>query len=136
MGDNKEIIDDMQKHTGDYAVSLDELMRSQLGEKANKIVASFKKTILIKDYETEVIEVTNEIELEDELSGIERMLLCSMLEAKMEYAVYINLYNKGRISKTEYNNRKQGLEQELGIIKKKAEVLVGIDRVRKYFQGA
>ena len=40
------------------------------------------------------------------------------------------------IIKAEYNNRKQGLEQELGIIKKKAEVLVGIDRVRKYFQGA
>lgn len=117
-------------------VSLDELMNSQLGEKANKIVASFKKTILIKDYETEVVEITNEIELEEELTGIERMLLCSMLEAKMEYTVYINLLQKGMISQQTYNNRKYGLEEELGTLKKKAEEMVGSDRISKYFQRA
>ena len=113
-------------------ISMDDIMQASLGEVSNKLTVTFKKTVLIRDYETEVIESTTSIELDHPVSAIERMFITAVLEIQMEYTAYINLAAKGLITQTQLLQRKQMLEEGLFSIKFKAESLLGAGIVDKY----
>ena len=113
-------------------ISMDTIMNASLGEVSNKLTVTFKKTVLIRDYETEVIEATNSVEFEQPLVGIERMFVTAVMEIQMEYTAYINLLSKGLITKTEFANRKVALEEGLYSIKFKADQILGTGVIDKY----
>ena len=115
-------------------ISMDDVMEASFGEVSNNITVTFKKTVLIRDYETEVIEATNNVVFEKPLSGIERMFVCAVIEMQMEYTVYVNLMSKGLITKTEFSNRKQRLEEALYSIKFKADQILGEEAIDKYLK--
>ena len=113
-------------------INMDTIMNASLGEVSNKLTVTFKKTVLIRDYETEVIEATNSVEVEQPLVGIERLFVTAVMEIQMEYTAYINLLSKGLITKTEFANRKEALEEGLYSIKFKADQILGTGVIDKY----
>lgn len=115
-------------------LSLDKIMEASLGEISNKISVTFKKTVLIRDYETEVIEATNIVEFDHNLSGIERMFVSAIIEVQMEYTTYINLLTKGLITKGVFEQRKKNLEEALYSIKYKADQILGAGVIDKYLE--
>ena len=115
-------------------ISMDNIMEASLGEVSNKLTVTFKKTVLIRDYETEVIEATNNVEFDHPLIGIERMFVTAILEIQMEYTAYINLTTKGLITNTQFQQRKEELEQNLYNIKVKADQILGAGVIDKYLE--
>lgn len=116
------------------AISMDRIMEASLGEVSNKITVTFKKTVLIRDYETEVIEATNSVEFDHPLIGIERMFVTAILEIQMEYTAYVNLASKGIITQSQLTERKLMLEQSLYTIKVKADQILGAGVIDKYLE--
>ena len=116
------------------AISMDRIMEASLGEVSNKITVTFKKTVLISDYETEVIEATNSVEFDHPLIGIERMFVTAILEIQMEYTAYVNLASKGIITQSQLTERKTMLEQSLYTIKVKADQILGAGVIDKYLE--
>ena len=114
------------------AISMDNIMEASLGEVSNRLTVTFKKTVLIRDYETEVIEATNSVEFDHPLISIERMFVTAILEIQMEYTAYINLASKGIITQTQLSERKLMLEQSLYSIKVKADQILGVGNIDKY----
>lgn len=113
-------------------VSMDKIMEASFGEVSNKLTVTFKKTVLIKSYETEVIESTTSLDLDEPLTGIERMFISAILEIQMEYTTYINLTLKGLVTESEFLQRKQVLEESLYSIKYKADLILGPGKIDKY----
>lgn len=113
-------------------IDMNKVMEASLGEVSNKITVTFKKTVLIRDYETEVIEATNSVEFDRPLIGIERMFVSAIIETQMEYTTYVNLMSKGLITKSEFATRKQTLEETLFSIKYKADQILGEGVIDKY----
>lgn len=115
-------------------ISLDDVMEASLGEVSNKLTVTFKKTVLVRDYETEVIEATTSVDLDKPLTGIERMFVTAILEIQMEYTVYCNLTAKGLVTQSKLAERKQALEEGLYAIKYKADTLLGPGVIDKYIK--
>lgn len=115
-------------------LTMDNIMDASFGEVANELTVNFKKTVLVRSYETEVIEATTTVKLDEPLKGIERMFVQALLQVQMEYTVYISLVAKGLVTVTDFNERKQCLEQEVNIIKAKADQLLGIGVIDRYIQ--
>lgn len=113
-------------------IDMNKVMEASLGEVSNKLTVTFKKTVLIRDYETEVIEATNSVEFDKPLIGIERMFVSAIIETQMEYTTYVNLMSKGLITKSEFATRKQTLEETLFSIKYKADQILGEGIIDKY----
>ena len=113
---------------------MDTILDASLGEVSNKLTVTFKKTVLIRDYETEVIEATNSVEFDHALIGIERMFVCAIIEIQMEYTVYVNLVSKGLITNSQLKERKKVLEQSLYSIKVKADQILGVGKIDKYLK--
>lgn len=84
------------------AISMDNIMQASFGEISNDLTVTFKKTVLLRQYETEVIESTSTVKFDHPLIGIERMFVTAILEIQMEYTAYINLTTKGLITNTQF----------------------------------
>lgn len=114
------------------AISMDNIMEASLGEISNDLTVTFKKTVLLRQYETEVIESTSTVKFDHPLIGIERMFVTAILEIQMEYTAYVNLTSKGIITQTQLSERKLMLEQSLYSIKVKADQILGVGVIDKY----
>lgn len=115
-------------------INMDDVMQASLGEVSNKLDVTFKKTVLVRDYETEVIEATTSLDLEHPVSGVERMFIAAILEIQMEYTVYCNLAAKGMVTASKLKERKQALEEGLYAIKYKADIILGQGVIDKYIK--
>ena len=118
--------------TAESRISMEDIMNASFGEVSNKITVTFKKTVLIRDYETEVFEATNTVEFDHPLVGIERMFVAAIMQIQMEYTGYINLTAKGLITQSELALRRKSLEEGLYCIKYKADEILGKDVINKY----
>lgn len=116
----------------DNRISMDKIMEASLGEVSNKLTVTFKKTVLIRDYETEVIESTITVDLEEELTAIERMFVTALLQVQMEYTAYCNLAAKGIVTVQQLAERKAMLEEGLYNIKYKADQILGAGKIDKF----
>lgn len=123
-----------QEQQPQNTVPMDDILEASLGEVSNKLTVTFKKTVLIRDYETEVIEATNSVEFDHTLVGIERMFVCAIIEIQMEYTAYVNLASKGLITNSQLKERKKMLEQSLYNIKITADKLLGAGKIDKYLK--
>lgn len=115
-------------------IDMDKVMQASLGEVSNKLEVTFKKTVLIRDYETEVIESTTTIELEHSVTAIERMFITALLQVQMEYTAYCNLAAKGIVTGTQLSERRKMLEEGLYAIKYKADQILGNGVIDKYLE--
>lgn len=107
------------------AISMNQILGAKLGEQGSEIRATFRKTINIKQYESEVIELESVLKVDEELSGAERMLLTALLQAQLEYSAYVQLVMKKLVSEEDFYARKEALEQEITRIKAKVEEVTG-----------
>lgn len=115
-------------------IPMDSIMEASFGEISNDLTVTFKKTVLLRQYETEVIESTSTVKFDHPLVGIERMFVTAILEIQMEYTAYINLTTKGLITNTQFQQRKEELEQNLYNIKVKADQILGAGVIDKYLE--
>lgn len=128
-------MEDTQKNENQTnRISMDDIMQSSLGEISNELTVTFKKTVLVRDYETEVIEAVTSIKLDHPVTGIERMFICAILEIQMEYTAYCNLAAKGIITQPKLTERKKMLEEGLYSIKYKADSILGENVIDKYIK--
>ncbi|MEM4385946.1 MAG: hypothetical protein QXD03_05305 [Candidatus Anstonellales archaeon] len=104
-------------------LSLDDLLKINLGEASNNIKVTFRKTVNIKPYETETFEVTNEVTLNRSLTGLERFYVDAIMQAQAEYSVYANLYNRGMMSREEFKTKKEDITNFINSVKVKIESL-------------
>jgi len=120
----------MSNNTGRF--DMDKIMSASFGEVANELTVTFKKTVLIRDYETEVVEATTTVKLDKPVSGIERMFISALLQVQMEYTTYCNLATKGIVTQTQLMERKKMLEEAVFNIKYKADSILGAGVIDKY----
>ena len=111
---------------------MDDIMQASIGEVYNELTVTFKKTVLLRQYETEVLESTTSVKLDHPITGIERMFITAMLEIQMEYTAYVNLASKGIVTQSQLLQRKQMLEEGLFNIKYKADSILGAGVIDKY----
>lgn len=134
MADNTQ---NTQNSPAEQAKFVDNIVNRALGasfgEASNTINVSFKKTVLIRDYETEVIESSTSLVLDKPLSGAERSFITAILRVQMEYEAYCNLVMKGMVTQTEFNIRKEALANDLLALKAKAEAISG-QKMDKYLE--
>lgn len=106
-------------------LDMDSILGASFGEGENNIRVSFKKTVSIKPYETEVVELESTLKMPKELTGAERVFLAALLQVQLEYEAYVGLLCKGQISQEDFDDRKGKLINEVSIIKRKAETVLG-----------
>lgn len=107
------------------------VFNSSFGQTEETIRASFKKTVQIREYETEVVEGSTELKLDRAVSAGEREIIMAMLRLQLEYEAYVSLLKKGLITQRTFDDRKLALTGEVVAIRVKVEGM-GID-VSKYF---
>lgn len=121
----------------EHLKTIDNIMNRALaasfGEASNTLTVSFKKTILIRDYETEVIESSTSVNIDKSISGAERAFITAIMRVQMEYEAYCNLVMKGMVTQTEFNQRKEALANDLLALKAKAESISG-QKMDKYLE--
>jgi len=113
-------------------LSMDDVLSARFGNDLSTINVTFKKTVKIREYETEVIEASSSVKIEENATGIERMLATSLLTAQLEYAVYTSLRAKGRVADTEFKNHTLDIERDINLVAAKYEALTGENPLPKY----
>ena len=106
-------------------LTIDDVLKASIGEASSEIRASFKKTVLVRQYETEVVELDTTLKLDKPVTGCERMLISALLQIQLEYTAYCQLVFKGMVTETEFNQRKSVLASDINAIMAKAEALLG-----------
>lgn len=122
---------DMDKVSVDNIIN--RALAASFGEASNTLTVSFKKTLLIRDYETEVIESSTNIVLDHPISGAERTFISAIMRVQMEYEAYCNLVMKGMVTQMEFDQRKQALANDLLALKSKTEAISG-QNMDKYLE--
>lgn len=105
--------------------SMDDILGAGFGEVSGKIVAKFRKSIMIKDYHPEEIELTAELDMGKEISGMDRVLITSILEAQLECSAYMNLLFEEKITQAQYDKRIAVLTSEINVMAGKYTKLTG-----------
>lgn len=111
---------------------VDDMLTCRLGETDSKLRVTFKKTVKVREYETEVTEVTNEITVDEEITGMERIFIGEIIKCQSEYLIYIDLYERGTVTKDEYMAKRKVIEETLQTLLDRAAG-VGVD-VSKYIK--
>jgi hypothetical protein len=117
---------------GSAPITMDQILAANLGESSSNVRATYKKTICIREFETEVVELESNLDIGAQVSSIERTLLMALVRAQLEYTAFENLKDKGYITEADATDRKAKLEIEINAIKAKAEAVVGTS-MDKYF---
>lgn len=118
-------------YKGEIAMSLiDNMLTCRLGETNSDLKVTYKKTVKVREYETEVIEATNELRIDREINGMERIFISEILKSQAEYMVYIDLLERGTVTQDEYIIKRKEIEETLQAMIERAAT-VGID-VSKY----
>lgn len=113
-------------------VNMEDILSARFGKDLNKIDATFKKTVKIKEYETEVLELHGEVNIEPDATGIERMLAATLLGANLEYTAYTTLATNGNVSEREFHTRRANIEKNVNMVINKYIALTGENPVEKF----
>lgn len=106
-------------------VTMDRIMSASFGETTSSIRSTFKRTINIRQYETETLELSSTLDIGRSLCGIERMVISAILQAQLEYEAYIQMSMKGYITSSEFDMRKKVLTEDVAGLVAKGEALLG-----------
>lgn len=106
------------------AVSMDNIMSVVFrGDGEEEIRVSFKKTVSVKPYETEVLESEAVVKVPKGTSGIERMLYTAIVQAQVQYEVYMMLALKGYVTQEELYRERDSAVNAVNMLIQKAEDL-------------
>ena len=108
--------------------NLDRILKSKLSSSPSKMHVLFRKVVRTADYETETVELSSDIELDSEVSEIERAVIFNLLTASTEYTLLSHLYVKGTLSKEDFVSGRDGLEKSSEAILRKYEAVTGESR--------
>lgn len=114
---------------------MNKLMVSKAGN-AETVRVVFKKTVNTAQYETEVYEADTSVDLEEGITGIERILVTHILFAELEYGVLLKLVLKGVITKQDMDKSVEKSEYGIKLLYDKAEQLGIRPNIEKYFNAA
>lgn len=113
-------------------MDINSILKANLGESKCKLKASFRKTINTAQYETEVIEATQEIEIDFGMPQIIRGCINQLLQANVELQVYTELASKGIITSEAYATEKHNIENYVLAYENKARGLIGNEAFDQY----
>jgi hypothetical protein len=105
--------------------SAENILQARFGEAGNTIKAQFKKTIQTKQYESEVVYLEAEIDIDRNLDGMDRTFISVLLQAQLEIQCYQSLFLQGRIAEDEYRRRKYAVEYSVNHLAYQYEAISG-----------
>lgn len=96
-------------------MDIKQIVEANIGTSAKngELRVNFKKTVNIRQYETEVVEASLTVPLAPEDVGPRYELIEAIAFAKVEYGVLFSLLAAGRITQAEFDQRKS--EMVLGV---------------------
>lgn len=109
------------------AYTMDDILNAGFGESGSTVRATFKKTILIKQYETEVMECGSILNIDRPITGIERSIISAILQAQLEFTCYAELAYRGFVTGSELETRKKALTDAVNSLMAKGEAITGKD---------
>lgn len=106
-------------------LNMEDILKCNLDARNEVIEATFKKTVLIRQYETEVVELKSTLSFDKAITGEERVLVVAIIKAQIEFAAYSDLLFRKLITQEEFNLRKQEMTETINALKSKAEQVSG-----------
>lgn len=101
---------------------MDYLLSNKL-KGTDSIEVVFKKKVQTANYENEDIELKEVINLEDNASEIDKLVITEITLSRLEYSAYVDLLCRGRISQEGFVTCKNKLDGKLAAVKDKYESL-------------
>ncbi len=104
-------------------VTMDDILKTAFEARADsvsEVKVSFRKTVNTRPYETEVVEAEVVVRVPNDMAGIERILHLAIIQAQVEYEVYLNLAIKGYVTKEEFDNERKVIESTINKLVNKA----------------
>lgn len=104
-------------------VTMDDILKTAFEARADsvsEVKVSFRKTVNTRPYETEVVEAEVVVRVPNDMVGIERILHLAIIQAQVEYEVYLNLAIKGYVTKEEFDNERKVIESTINKLVNKA----------------
>ena len=104
-------------------VTMDDILKTAFEDRADsvsEVKVSFRKTVNTRPYETEVVEAEVVVRVPNDMAGIERILHLAIIQAQVEYEVYLNLAIKGYVTKEEFDNERKVIESTINKLVNKA----------------
>ena len=72
-------------------------------KESSKIRVSFKKTVQIRDYESEVIEMSAELDTPDGTTSAQRAAYEALMYSQLRYIGYLQLLFRSRVTQGEFD---------------------------------
>ena len=108
-------------------MNIDTLLAAKVdGVNKETITVTFEKKINVKQFETETFSGSCSIEMNREITGMERTVVESLLAAQLEYSVLVQARTKGYVSQEELNQRIATIETDIALLNNKA-ISLGVD---------
>lgn len=104
---------------------MDNILNARFGESSSEITVEFKKTVLIRNYETEVVDLMSTVKLDEAVDGMDRALITCILNAQLEIQAYMSLLIRGKVGQTEYDQRKTKILMDVNSMANRYERLTG-----------
>lgn len=111
---------------------MDKILGAKFGEATSTVRAAYKKTVKIREYETEVTELESTLDIDTPLDGWDRIVLNGVMMAQLEYSAYVMLLSKKQITQETLIQKKQELQDGVNSLIAKAEQMTGRS-MDKYF---
>lgn len=121
-----------QQKTDWMRFKADDILNAGYGEVESEITVEFKKTVKIREYETEAFDVMSKLKLDKAVDGYDRTLIYTLMQAQVELRGYAALLMRGIVEQQEYDDRKRKIEMDVNMIANKYEQLTGRS-AEKYF---
>lgn len=106
-------------------LKMEDLISMSFGDVASEIDVTVKKTINIRQYENETLEMNVKLKMDEPLSSGERLFITEAVAVQLEYALYANLLSKHLVTETEFKARKEELESAITSVMVKVENSTG-----------
>ena len=91
------------------------------------IRVSFKKTVQIRDYESEVIEMSAELKVPQNTTSAERAAYEALMYSQLRYNGYLQLLFRSRVTQGEFNAELNSITTSCTAMLQKLEALSGED---------
>jgi len=104
---------------------MEDLLGMSFGDVASEIDVTVKKTVNIRQYENETVEMNVKLKMDEPLSSGERLFVTEAVAVQLEYALFANMYAKKLVTETEFKMRKEELEAAITSVRNKVETVTG-----------
>lgn len=111
----------------------DDILGAGFGEIDNEITVEFKKTVKVREYETEAFDIMAKVKMDTMADGYDRTLVYTLMQAQVELRGFASLLMRGLVPQNEYDERKRKIETDVNVVIQKYEQMTGRS-ADKYFR--